>query len=272
MEQMNICNKKNIIGLGDYLYNLESAKKVILSYIQSEESYDISRFLKTLNITLDYFCFCVDTIKKNDITLNLEYEKKEKNNRMKSHYNNIIVLKDIAFAIKNGFFMDGTEFNLLEFWKRIPFKNRDFYEQISENMDINPLIKYSPMFITRVNNFTSVLLPEEGKVIANFAKNNKISQSTCITELELRYFCGGERRIIHENKDENGNVTGITDIILNEEDLENMILYMRINDLPFLIQVFQLVEKKYINGDIDIAELKKQNAVKLYKRQLKLVN
>ena len=50
-----------------------------------------------------------------------------------------------------------------------------------------------------------------------------------------------------------------------------MIKYMRVNNLPFLYEVFKIVEKKYINGEIDIVELRNVDIQNIYSKKLNKV-
>lgn len=163
---------------------------------------------------------------------------------------------EIADAIEIGYFKDGIEFSILEFWKRVPLKGNFNSLLDDESTDREFVINYNDSFVNRVNSFVLEFIPEKAKIIIKFLEDNKICYCTKVTEEELRYLCKGERTVIKEDKDNNGNVINKVEVSLTDKDLDNIIIYMKINKLPFLMQVFNLVQDKYIAGEIDIEELK----------------
>lgn len=71
-------------------------------------------------------------------------------------------------------------------------------------------------------------------------------EQTYISETEIRYFCSGNRKIIQEQKDSNGNTINIIELILDSNDLENIISIMKQNNQPFSLQAFRTAQDEYI--------------------------
>lgn len=70
---------------------------------------------------------------------------------------------------------------------------------------------------------------------------------TPISANELRYFCQGSRTIVQPIFDDSEKIIGITEITLDNSDLENIISYMENNNLPFSLQTFNQVQSLYIS-------------------------
>ena len=251
-----------------YYDNYEHAKKVITDFIQSDHSYNRIFFLKEEGIKEEDFEFCIKTIKKLDNNLFKKYEKKLEANRQQRYNISLDECKDIAEGIKTGYFLDGTPFEILEFWIRTPFKDNNCATEFNEYGKINPKIVRSLSYSGRMNNFTKYALPEEHKTIMEFIRKKHLLTATYTSELDIRYLYNGTRRFIKYGEDENGKRIITQDISITDEDLDYMIKYMRVNNLPFIFEVFKIVEKKYINGEIDIEELKKIDIQNIYSKKL----
>ena len=104
------------------MQNYEYAKFAIGHYIESSESYKENVFLSELGLDKDTFNFCVSTIEVLDVDLyKLFLEKKELNNKIRC-VKNSETINNLANGINTGILSDGTQFDLLEFIIRIPFK------------------------------------------------------------------------------------------------------------------------------------------------------
>ena len=65
-----------------------------------------------------------------------------------------------------GRHLDGTEFEMLEFWKRVPFvSDSSTRSEFFGYSKINPKIAWATTCIGRLDNFTKVTLPEDNKII-----------------------------------------------------------------------------------------------------------
>lgn len=256
--------------LNIYLDNYVYATEVITDFIQSDNSYKGLTYLEEQGISKKDFDFCVKTIAKLDPELTKKYEEKVKSNVVQGYTENIKACLDIAQVIKSGYFLDGTPFEWLEFWRRIPFvKNLGAVEEFKEYSKINPKIVRATTFSSRLDSFIKATLPAEHDLIMNFMKENKIGRPTYVSELDIRSLNHGARRFVKYDTDDNGNKIIVQDVVVDNEDLQNMFKYMKVTKLPFIYEVFKLVEKKYIDGEISLEELNELEKNNTYSRKQK---
>ena len=129
---------------------MNDKKSIIIEhYIESSESYKESEFLTELGLDKDTFNFCIQTIEELDVDLYRQFlEKKELNNKIRC-VKNAEIITNLANGINTGILSDGTQFDLSEFTKRIPFKkSNNFVSTLIDFMkrnnpdDMNTIIKY----------------------------------------------------------------------------------------------------------------------------------
>ena len=252
-----------------YLNNYAHAKEVMTIFMLNGHTYELDEFLVENEMTKSDFDFCLKTIKVLDEELSAAYDRKVESDKVFRYTKNINACMDIAHAIKTGYFLDGTEFEMLEFWKRVPFKRDDLTRsEFFGYSKINPKIVWAATCLGRVDNFTKVTMPEGNNVIMNFVKNSGLkTKGQHTSELNLKIMYGGNRRFTKFGVDENGNSVIISDVCVNDDDLDNMIKYMRIHKLPFFLEVYKIVEKKYIAGEIDKAEIEKSDVKNMYSKK-----
>lgn len=224
-------NVKYILSIQDYLQNYEYAKFVIGHYIESPESYKENEFLSELGLDKDTFEFCAFTIEELDIDLyKLFLEKKELNNKIRC-VKNAATINNLANGINTGVLSDGTQFDLLEFIKRIPFK--------------------------KSNNFTFALIdfmkrnnPEDMNTIIKYIYSNGLNTPSAFAPLDFKG--------IYTTK------TIINDVEITNADNSIIIDYLRVNNIPLIHKTYVLARTKYLNGEITAEMVQKQ------KEQLKL--
>lgn len=247
---------KAISKIEIYLVNYDNALRIISTFMDLDFDYDFGEFLNDMEIDEKDFNFCIKTIRCLNPKLLEDYELKLKENKLNRYLNNIEICRNVANGIKTGYLFDGTKFELLDFWRLMPFKNKtgvmaDFFEC----REFIPNIVYSPRWINRIYNFTKEVLPDDAKIIYDYARNNKISDCTCLTELELKYLFGSIKNVKKTIVDGNGQKYEIV-VDLNTTDFNNMVRYMRDNKIPLMLETFTLVFEKYINGEIVVNDNK----------------
>ena len=244
--------------LAPYYEYYDYAKEIVVDFIRSANSHDLSFFLEEEGINKETFDFCVKTIDKLDIDLAKQYENKKNSNSYSRFCNAVSGCLDIVQGIKTGKFMDGTEFDILEFWKRVPFKeNSTSKEGFKSYTEINPEILFATSFFRRMDSFTKVIMPACNPIIMDFFKENNITATTFFKELDVREKYGNRtRKFFKYETDANGNRIPVYETFVSVDDI---LKYMRMNKLPFIYEIFYIVEEKIKNGEIIIEDLNKNN-------------
>lgn len=220
-----IDNVRYVLGIQDYLQNYKYAKFAIGHYIESSESYKESEFLSELGLDKDTFNFCVSTIEELDVDLYRQFlEKKEINNKIRC-VKNAETITNLANGINTGILSNGTQFDLLEFTKRIPFK--------------------------KSNNFTVVLIdfmkrnnPQDMNTIIRYIYGNGLNTPSAFAPLDLKG--------IYTTK------TTINGVEITNTDNDIIIDYLTVNNIPLIHKTYVLARTKYLNGEITAEMVQKQ--------------
>ena len=220
-----IDNVRYVLSIQDYLQNYKYAKFAIGHYIESSESYKESEFLSELGLDKDTFNFCVSTIEELDVDLYRQFlEKKEINNKIRC-VKNAETITNLANGINTGILSDGTQFDLLEFTKRIPFK--------------------------KSNNFTVVLIdfmkrnnPQDMNTIIRYIYGNGLNTPSAFAPLDLKG--------IYTTK------TTINGVEITNTDNDIIIDYLTVNNIPLIHKTYVLARTKYLNGEITAEMIQKQ--------------
>ena len=220
-----IDNVRYVLSIQNYLQNYEYAKFAIGHYIESSESYKESEFLSELGLDKEIFNFCVSTIEELDVNLYKQFlEKKEINKKIRC-VKNAETITNLANGINTGILSDGTQFDLLEFIKRIPFK--------------------------RSNNFTFALIdfmkrnnPDDMNTIIKYIYSNGLNTPSAFAPLEFKE--------IYTTK------TIINGVEITNADNNIIIDYLRVNNIPLIHKTYVLARTKYLNGEITAEMVQKQ--------------
>lgn len=220
-----IDNVRYVLSIQNYLQNYEYAKFAIGHYIESSESYKESKFLSELGLDKDIFDFCVSTIEELDVDLYKQFlEKKEINKKIRC-VKNAETITNLANGINTGILSDGTQFDLLEFIKRIPFK--------------------------RSNNFTFALIdfmkrnnPDDMNTIIKYIYSNGLNTPSAFAPLDFKE--------IYTTK------TIINGVEITNADNNIIIDYLRVNNIPLIHKTYVLARTKYLNGEITTEMVQKQ--------------
>lgn len=220
-----IDNVRYVLSIQNYLQNYEYAKFAIGHYIESSESYKESKFLSELGLDKDIFNFCVSTIEELDVDLYKQFlEKKEINKKIRC-VKNAETITNLANGINTGILSDGTQFDLLEFIKRIPFKSS--------------------------NNFTFVLIdfmkrnnPDDMNTIIKYIYSNGLNTPSAFAPLDFKE--------IYTTK------TIINGVEITNADNNIIIDYLRVNNIPLINKTYVLARTKYLNGEITTEMVQKQ--------------
>lgn len=247
---------KDILGSAIYVSKMEDrfiyydyAKFVIDTYVNTD-SYNTRQFFESLGIDEKIFKYCIRIIEELNIDLYNAYLKKKEDNKIRRYEANIYTFKNIANGIKTGYLFDGEEFDLITFWKIVPFKYSDGIEtEFREFKQINPNIRSTVPgnFLTKINTFVRAAVPEVLDTITNYLGVNNIRNYQYVSEEQLRVMYSGAT--ISYMKD--GEVVTVD----AKEELDIVVKYLRVNHLPFLAQIIKIIQTKYRSGEIDIQKL-----------------
>ena len=217
-EEKGIVKKVSyILSIEDYIKNYEYAKFIIENYLKRQDSYKEKDFLDKYGIDKEIFEYCVDTIHELDINLYKRYlERKYMNNKIKCLYNSKVI-HNLAIGILKGKLPDGTKLDIFEFVKRLPYKRRE-------------KTMYALIDFMKRNN------KEDMDIILKYMQDNGLTKSTSFTPLNINKIY--EKKIT-KNK-----------IELTKEDKDNILDYLRINNIPLINKTFTAACAKFFSGEI----------------------
>lgn len=222
-------NVRYVMSVNDYLQNYKYAKFALGHYIESPESYKESEFLSELGLDKDTFDFCIQAIEELDANLYNQFlKKKEFNNKIRC-IKNKETITDLSTGINTGALSDGTQFDLLEFVKRIPFKK-------------------SNNFLLTITDFMKRNNPQVSDTIINYIYDNKLHMPSAFAPVDLKS--------IYEIK------TIVNGVEITNADNNIIIDYLLVNDIPLISKTYVLARAKYLNGEIDAETIVKQKRSK----------
>lgn len=229
-----------------YKNNYSYAKFVIEMYIKSD-SYKYDEFLEIIGIDDDIFKYCVNTVLELDNNLYQEYLVKKKQNNLCIINDIINRFEDIAFGINNGYFKDGVCFSLLEFFKRVPLKEEEGSKKLftifrEYNKKLVPPPIYN--FMKRVSYFVLAFMPEHYNTIVGFMLHNPN-----INNYSVKYPSDDFLSITHI----------IDDKEISDEIKNNVINYMRENDLPMIRGIYIEILNMHVKNGFDISVFGNRN-------------
>lgn len=219
----------------DYFYACDFVKE----YIMYSESPYIQDFLKSVNLKqyqFDRFAMIVMALNED---LYEELIRKEQCNQTLRRLEVMQKVENIKNGVNNGSIRGNEPYDVVEFYKNIPFYDRDSSAEIMEDFDI----KKGATVDLRFKSLFEKLEPSYSKSIQYYMTENKLHfgfNEPMLTEKEIRdtkYISNG--------------------VALTDEDKENMINYMKSNHIPFLIRAFNAVKEKYLTTGLDLGFGKK---------------
>ena len=218
----------------DYFINYNYAKFILDYYVESPNSYRDNILLPELGIDKKIFEFCAKTIEELDCNLYKEYLDKREINKKIRFIKNKVTIQELAVGIRTGFLPNGEKFDTLEFIKKTPFKGKDFANIIAEFMKTS----HMPEF----------------EIVMNYINNNKLHLPSTFKEIDINELYN--IKIIVGNRE------------LTKEDIDYIIEYLNLNNIIITNKTFTLARNKYLNGEINIEEIKKSNKKEFKERIL----
>lgn len=245
----------------------EYAKGVIKKYTYSNEYSNIYEFCKIMHISINGFNACLKVMKEKDNYLYQQCLSKIKKSKTNIYYQNISRCRDLAVGIKTGNFIDGTNFDMLEFYKRLPFVGEIGRRDFADCCEVNPLIIDSKFIFGRIDKFTEIVDPDSNIIIMDFVRYKRISRIRLMKEEELRNKYQSITRF-HKRVIDSSGYEFTIDRELTTNDIDKVINYMKENNLIFLEQVFTLILERYFIGEIKLDKEKTHKLVRNGKNSL----
>lgn len=241
-----------IYGCAKYVSKMEDrftfydyAKFVIEQYVNGE-SYNTRLFLASIGIDDSVLNYCAKVIEELDVDLYNAYLIKREENKFKRYEANVYAFKSIAHGIVTGYTLSNEPFDVLTFWKLVPFKFSEGLEkEFNEMESINPNVEISPAsnFINKVMSFIHGATPELENIIYAYMINNGITKYQYVSEEQLKTMYKGSKVTVNGKE------------IDTENEFKYIIKYLRINNYPLLTQTIKIVREKIRNGEIKTDEL-----------------
>ena len=203
----------------------------------------MDEFLDFLGIDYNLFDYCVFVVGELDKDLYDKYYVKRQSDKQKCFDNIIGSFREIIDGINSGKLSNDADFTILEFWKLLPMIDGKYSKRLfSDFRRYNSKLKTAAEvnFIRRIEQFIITFFPNEFKIILKYLNDNNISNYSAreINEsfLEMNYSING--RFITPK---------IHDLIIK---------YIDMNNLPLIRDVYIEVFKLYLDGKIDLENVK----------------
>jgi len=242
----------------NYLDSYPVVSKVLISFMESNRLHELPLLLQEHNITLKEYELYLKIAEKLNPNLYQKYLEKE----ILDKYNATVdAFKNIAYGIKTGYLLDGTPFNKLAFWLRVPFKyDKGVEHEFNMYRKMNPSILHANSFRTRIGAFTEATMKEDSKVIMNYIVKNKLYYFNSVTKSDLKKMFYGTSNIKKTD-----SVSGkVVEIQFTPTDVTENIQMMEENNYPFLLEIFHILREELINQKANEAlEKKNCDALKL---------
>lgn len=217
---------ENILKENNYLDNYLYAEYVIKTYLTDDKSYLKNNFLGNLGINYEIFQYCEELIQFLNPVLHKQYQECVSENNKKRAWAIGMTIRNLVRGINTGYLDDGTEFDILEFYKRVPFK------------------EYEAKFVCTLKDFIWRNIGNENGIystINNYLYQNNITKMIPASETELI-----ETSISYKG------------VELTPKIIHNVFRYMKVNELPEVMGVYRIVLSKYINNELDFSLLDEQ--------------
>ena len=215
----------------DYIY----AEDFVTQYINFDESPYMHDFLEDTNLTRYIFDRFVRIIAELNTDLFEKYLEKVEINRILRKIDIVRKLENLNDGVTNGTTKDGQTFDEVEFFKNIPFFDRDSSEEAMDDFGLQ-----KPGSIDhRLKILSEHLQPDNYARIMQYVFDKNyifgIGQRNMTTESTIR----STKYIIGEKE-------------LTDEDKNRIINYMRENKIPFLSKAFLAVRSKYLTEGLEL--------------------
>lgn len=224
----------------EYIKYYDYAKFIINKYIEDESNYMFDNFLESVGINRTIFNYCTKVVEELDVDLYKKYEIVHKENIIRKYIEYKENLENIIIGIKTGKLIDGKNFDLVSFWKNIPFTDskvaveefKDF-KTIEEDLELR-----APGYLQKIRNFVKITIPAGLPTLNQFIFENKISVNIRKVDLEK---LNSYRSIVNGKE-------------ITKDDNNKIINYMINNNIPLIESAYVAVRNKYLNNELNLEE------------------
>ncbi|MCX4366057.1 MAG: hypothetical protein OSJ70_09855 [Bacilli bacterium] len=210
----------------EYLENYLYAEFIIKTYIDDDRNYQKGRFYRVTKTNKNIFNYCVEVVKFLNPRLYQEYLKAVAESNIKKTKNMVTNLNNIVEGIKTGYLPDGSEFNILEFYRFVPLRESGF--------NFSKTLKD---FMRQSDDITD----EVYDCISEYMEKNDIRVIVFVTETYVK----------------NNREKYSTDPRFTSKMIHNVFRYMFASGLPNIDHIFRILLEKYMNRELDFNRLGK---------------
>lgn len=235
-----------LMAIKDYLLSYKYSEFLISSYIESDNSYFISKFLNRYGIDKDTFEFCLDAVREVDPILYKKYEEKAIENKeirtacVKDSLDNIIE------GIKTGYLKDGSKFDLSEFFRLFPFRDNASVSELTSDIGlVNKLILFPSARRYLENTYPEYVAPIFKYISAN-RLNITRDLNTYDAYLPIRISEIYKTKHIVNGKE------------VTDSDKDNVLAYMMEKEMPMVSRAYSATLDKYLRGELTIDKEKQK--------------
>lgn len=223
---------------------------VMEAYISDPKAYDIDGFCTKYRVTRSQLASRVKSSKTSHPELYKNFNEARNANKIKFRRILESNIDKIAYGILTGQTVEGNEFNVLEFYKLLPFIGKDFYAEMRYLMnDFDDLKEFQKVrqsycstkkelgdftpcsYSDNFNVFVQTLRPTFANIISQYMAENKIRSVNPI------------HRVSFINGCKNSPLSTIS-----EEECLQIFAYMDENNYPCILEVFDRLKEEKVNS------------------------
>lgn len=222
----------------DYYYACE----FINEYIEYEDSPFLKDFLKTAGLNIHQFGRFVNIVSCLNPDLYDLYAVKARDNKNARKAITLTKINNLYNGIKTGVNEEGNEFDDLEVFRNLPFYDNDSALEVLNDFEVSNIFQLD----RKVRVLVEKVKPEATRDI-----NMRIIQSGAFKGS----IKGVDATVMSEREIHSTNYI-VRGTELTDHDKDVIINYMKNNDIPLLPRCFSVVRDRYLEGTLNIDEVK----------------
>lgn len=261
--------------------NPMKAFKIVVDFLDDNDMDVISSHIYSYDLCQEEFDCAVKIVKRSDEYLAEEYIKKLGYLENSKYDRNVVKMQELARGIETGYLSDGTEFDELQFWKLAPFKySKGIVTDFRTFREKNPNVGYigTDNFYRRIEAFGRGVIPDKIDIILDYMKKNKFFSYTYITFNDYKMLNRGRNVKLRGTlspvscgEDTFTKLYGGKDMrklydkyYIDYEVRRNILNEIIEKGLPHLMEVYSILEEKYIKEYNEQNQVEKSSHTKGY--------
>lgn len=215
----------------NYFANYDYARFILSEYVKSPDSFDTCKWLDEYGLDSDTLDYCAGVIEELDSSLFDEYSSKVALNSKVRATIAKDKLDNIISGIETGYLLDGSEFNEIEFFKLLPFYNKESAKEISSDFGI---VSSVAEVWDRLRVLVRELYPESLGKFYSYTNARRINN----------------RALESFNIDDIYNTfVSVNGRVVTDEEKTEILKYMEENSIPMISKAYTLVRNQFlVNG------------------------